>query len=489
MTTLHRPLLFAALDKYVGLAINLATAAIVARLLTPDEIGVFVVGAAVVMLAESLREFGTGSYIVQRPELERGAVRTAFTAMVLLALLIGAALLIAAGPIAAFYGDPRLVPILQLAAFGVLVSAFAGPCIALLRRDMAFGTLAIIDIGGLVANLVATLLFIALGAGYLSLSLAALAASATVAVVAVFYRPQFWIFRPNLTHWREIFGFGGVASATTVLNNLYSALPQILLGRFASFDAAGLFSRAAQLCQLPDRAIVGAFQPVVFSAFAAEIRAGGTLKTSYLHTLALLSSVQWPVLVVLAILAEPVVRLILGPQWDAAAPVLRILCIAYLSMAPASLTYPTLVATGRVGDTLTSSLLTLPVGAVAMVVAAPHGLDAIAYSMFLSWPLQIVVSLFLIRRQIHFTWAELVKSVWKSVPVALAAAIAPAAVILQQGLRPDLPLPMLALAVGGAALGWLAGLWGVQHPLFAELLNIARMLRERVRPTAPAAGE
>jgi len=68
MTTLHRPLLFAALDKYVGLAINLATAAIVARLLTPDEIGVFVVGAAVVMLAESLREFGTGSYIVQRPE-------------------------------------------------------------------------------------------------------------------------------------------------------------------------------------------------------------------------------------------------------------------------------------------------------------------------------------------------------------------------------------------------------------------------------------
>src|SRR6185312_7454316 len=89
------------------------------------------------------------------------------------------------------------------------------------------------------------------------------------------------------------------------------------------------------------------------------------------------------------------------------------------------------------------------------------------------------------RRQIHFTWAELAKSVWKSVPVALAAAIAPAAVILQQGLRPDLPLPMLALAVGGAALGWLAGLWGVQHPLFAELLNIARMLREPENSGSP----
>jgi hypothetical protein len=157
-------------------------------------------------------------------------------------------------------------------------------------------------------------------------------------------------------------------------------------------------------------------------------------------------------------------------------------------MAPAALTYPTLVATGRVRDTLTSSLITLPVGALAMAIAAPHGLDAIAASMFLSWPLQIVVSLWFIRRQIHFTMAELVGAVWKSAPVALAAAVAPAAVIAREGLRPDLPLPILALALGGAGLGWLIGRWGVQHPLFAELLNLARLLRTRRRP-APAAGE
>jgi O-antigen/teichoic acid export membrane protein len=488
MAALHRPLLFAALDKYVGMVINLLTAAIVARLLTPDEIGVFVVGAAVVMLAEALREFGTGSYIVQRRELERDAVRTAFTAMLGLALLIGVALILAAEPIAAFYRDPRLVPVLRLAAFGMFLSAFAGPSIALLRRDMAFGRLALVDTGGLLANLIATLIFIGLGAGYLSLSFAALAAAATVAAGAILSRPEFWIFRPKLTHWREIFGFGGLASATTVLNNLYSVLPQILLGRFAGFDAAGLYSRAATLCQLPDRAIVGAFQPVVFSAFAAEIRAGGTLKAGYLHALALLSAVQWPVLVVLALLAEPVVRLVLGPQWDAAAPVLRLLAFAYITMAPAGLTYPTLVATGRVRDTLTSSLITLPVGAIAMVAAAPYGLDAIAASMFFSWPLQIVVSLWFIRRQIHFTMAEFMGSLWKSAPVALAAAVAPMAVIAREGLRPDLPLPALALALGGAALGWLIGLWGVQHPLYAELVNVIRLLRTW-RRAAPVAGE
>jgi O-antigen/teichoic acid export membrane protein len=479
MATLHRPLLFAALDKYVSMVITLATAAIAARLLTPDEIGVFVVGGAVVMLADALREFGTGSYIVQRRELERGAVRTAFTAMLLLALLIGAALILAAGPIAGFYRDPRLIPVLQLAAFGTLVSAFAGPCIALLRRDMAFGRLAVIDIGGLIANLAAMLLFVALGAGYLSLSLAALVAAVTVAFGAVFYRPQFWIFRPNLNQWREIFSFGGLASATAVLNNLYSALPQILLGRLAGFDSAGIYSRAATLCQLPDRAIVGAFQPVIFSAFAAEIRAGGTLKASYLYALTLLSSVQWPVLVVLVLLAEPVVQLILGPQWGATAPVLRILALGYMAMMPASLTYPTLVAVGRVKDTLTSSLIGLPIGIAAMAAAAPFGLTALAVSVGLSWPLQVAVSLVLIRRQLHFAWLDLGRAVWRSLPVTLGAAVVPGVVVARAGLRADLPLPLLALALGGAGLGWLLGLSVARHPLLEELRHALALIRRR----------
>jgi O-antigen/teichoic acid export membrane protein len=158
-------------------------------------------------------------------------------------------------------------------------------------------------------------------------------------------------------------------------------------------------------------------------------------------------------------------------------------------MAPAALTYPTLVATGRVRDTLTSSLITLPVGALAMALAAPYGIEAIAASMFFSWPLQIAVSLWFIRRQIHFTVPELLGAVWKSAPVALAAAVAPAAVIAREGLRPDLPLAILALALGGAGLGWLLGLAATQHPLLNELLHIARLLWPRRRRPVPAAGE
>jgi O-antigen/teichoic acid export membrane protein len=68
--------------------------------------------------------------------------------------------------------------------------------------------------------------------------------------------------------------------------------------------------------------------------------------------------VQWPFLICLALLADPAVRLLLGARWSDTAPLVRIIALAWLAMTPAFLTYPVLVAAGRIKDTLTASDLT-----------------------------------------------------------------------------------------------------------------------------------
>ena len=72
MTGLHRPIVFSFIDRYSVIAINLLMTMIVARLMTPDEIGVFVIGAAVVVLMESLRDFGVSAYLIQVQEITEG---------------------------------------------------------------------------------------------------------------------------------------------------------------------------------------------------------------------------------------------------------------------------------------------------------------------------------------------------------------------------------------------------------------------------------
>ncbi|PJN94820.1 hypothetical protein CNY89_12220 [Amaricoccus sp. HAR-UPW-R2A-40] len=84
MSQLHKPFFYSACDRYVGLILSLVVTAVVARMLTPEELGLFALASGIVLVTETLRDFGAGAYIVQEREPSRTGVRTAFTASLLL---------------------------------------------------------------------------------------------------------------------------------------------------------------------------------------------------------------------------------------------------------------------------------------------------------------------------------------------------------------------------------------------------------------------
>jgi O-antigen/teichoic acid export membrane protein len=477
MTGLHRPIVFSFIDRYSVIVINLLMTMIVARLMTPDEIGVFIIGAAVVVLMESLRDFGVSAYLIQVQEITEGGVRTAFTATLILSLIFAIGIYLLAGPVARFYGDLRIVPVLHITAFSFLFGPFVAPNVSLLRRDLSFGSVALINVSGAIANFVGTLTLAVIGAGYLSLAWGALASSITVAIVANGLRRQFWIFRPSLQAWRKVVAFGGYSSASALVNVTFQLLPQLVLGRILSLDAVGIYSRAVVICQLPDKAIVGALQPLILPALAAQARRGGDLQEIYLLWVGHLTVILWPGLICLALLADPVVAVLLGPQWSAAAPLVRIMAIGWLFLAPAALTYPMLVSIGRVRDTLTLSLVSLPISAAIVSACSFMGLQAVAASMLVTAPFQLWVALFYVRRYIRFAWIDIAIATRKSALVTLCTAFSPATTVAFGGFRFDLSITEMAVAITGAAAGWFVGLALTAHPLLGVLRGfIVRIL-------------
>jgi O-antigen/teichoic acid export membrane protein len=466
MTGLHRPIFFSFIDRYSVIALNLLMTMIIARLMTPDEIGVFVIGGAIVLLMESLREFGVSSYLIQVHEITEEGVRTAFTVILILSLIFAIAIYLLADPVARFYGDQRIVPVLHITAFGFLFGPFVAPNVSLLRRDLSFGSIALINISGAVANFACTLTLAVLGAGYLSLAWGALASSMTIAVVANVLRRQFWIFRPSLHAWRKVAAFGGYSSAAALVNVAFQLLPQLALGRILSLDAVGIYSRAVVICQLPDKAIVGALQPLFLPALAAQLRTGGNLKEIYLLWVGHLTAILWPGLICLALLANPIVAVLLGPQWSAVAPLVRFMAIGSLFLAPAALTYPVVVSAGRVRDTLTMSLVSLPISAMIVSASSFIGLNAVAASVLVTAPFQLWVALSYVRRCIRFAWIDIAIATRKSALVTLCTA---SATVAFGGFRFDLSITEMAVALTGAAAGWFVGLALTGHPLLREL--------------------
>jgi O-antigen/teichoic acid export membrane protein len=453
----------------LSLALTLVMTAVVARLLTPQELGLFALTSGVVLVTEVLRDFGTGAYIVQEREPSRTGVRTAFTVMLGFGAALALALTAGSEAIATFYGEPRLAAGLRMAALGLVLSAFAAPLMSILRRELDFLPIALINISSGVIAASVTITLILLGYGYLSMIVGGLVASVYIAAAAQLYRPTLWLYVPCLDKGREIATFGGLVSATAVLNNVYVMLPNFVLPRIAGFEAAALFSRATQLSQLSERVIVGAIAPVILPAFAALARSGADLRRSYLYGVSLVTAVQWPALLGLAILAEPAVRFVLGDQWDAAAGLLRILALAGLFMAPAALTFPILVAAGHTRDTLSASLISLTAGAAVFAVAAPFGLHLLAMSFLVSLPLQMLVALAFIRRRLGFTWRELARACARSAVCALTASAPPLLLALHTGFAFSVPPLHVLLALTGGAAAWLAGLALTRHPLLLEL--------------------
>ena len=413
-----------------------------------------------------------GNFLLQARDISDTVIRTAFTISLPLSALCALVLIAGSDWIARFYAEPGFIGLVPLLAAGFVFVPFGMPSTSLLQREMEFSKLATINLAGAGAGLIASVGLAVLGFGYMSFAWASLLTSLVRVVAALAWRPCFWAFRPALARWREVAVFGGYASATAIVNVFHDSLPQLIIGRMLGFGAVGALGRAASVCQLPDRLFISALQPVLLPSFAEQARKIGDLKSAYLKAIAYMTALQWPILLCLAILAEPAVRLLLGAQWMETAPLVRIMALASMSLFPAFLTYPVLVASGAIRDTLVSSLLSIPPSVLLIYLAAGHGLHAVAATQFITGPLQVYTALIFIRRHIKFGWLEFARPLFVSGVIALCSAAAPAVIVAAEGLRNDLPLSMAMLAAAGAAAGWLFGLLVTGHPFLAELQRI-----------------
>jgi O-antigen/teichoic acid export membrane protein len=204
-------------------------------------------------------------------------------------------------------------------------------------------------------------------------------------------------------------------------------------------------------------------------AIFAQTKAGGNLKHIYLDAIALLTAVHWPFLAFLAIMAQPIISIWLGPNWLEIVPLVRMMCIAYLSLFAACLTYPVLVAVGSVRDALMSSLISLPPSLLVIFIASFFGVQAVAASAMLTLPFQAAVAIYFISRHLDIGWLDLFRATFKSVIVTAfsCVGVAVCAVMVEYDLLN--PILGLGLACVSAAVCWLSSMVITEHPLLPRL--------------------
>lgn len=302
-----------------------------ARLLTPADFGVVSAAAVVIGFSAIVSQLGLGPALVQRPDLERRHVDTAFTASVLLGLFLGLLIYVGAPFAAEFLRMPKVTPVLRVLAWVFPLQGLQTVAASLMSRDLRFRWLANLDVityaigyGGV--GIAGALL----GWGVWALVAAQMSQTLLKTVVLLTQHPPHFRHIADAQAFRELMYFGGGFTAARIANYVALNGDNMMVGRFLGPAALGYYGRAYSLMSAPAYGFGTVLDAVLFPAMAKVQHDPPRLSTAYRRGVALIALLVLMPSLVIILLAPEVIHVALGARWTAVVLPFQILALGML---------------------------------------------------------------------------------------------------------------------------------------------------------------
>lgn len=466
--SIRRALAFSFVDRYAGLVISTVSSMVLARLLTPSEIGVYSVVMVLLGFVATFRDLGAGQYLVRHTALTPQVMRATFTVQLALGALFAVVVVLAAEPVARFYAEPRMRDILWVLGLNFLLTPWLAYPSAWLLRELRFGNIAVVRFIGALAHAGVSIGLVLAGFGPVSLAAANLATTIAGIVAIRIAGARGLPMRPTREGLRDVLSFGGSVTAISLLDTLRTGVAELTLGRLVNLGAAGQFSRAQGLVAMFEQLVLNAVNQVALPYFSKEVREGRALGEPLCRALALVTGLGWAFFGGLALLAYPAIRVLYGPQWGEAVDPARWLALAAALALPALTCHSPFIAAGAVAAALRAHVVAAGLMVAAAVGGAHFGLLFTTQLVTGAAALATLHWLWLAHTRLGLDLRALGTAFTRSAVLAGATMAVPAAVVAQWGWRPGNVALALLVAVPGGVAGFALAAWATRHDLWRE---------------------
>ncbi len=472
MTSVRRSLGWVLLSSngtaLVYLAVNIA----LARLLEPQEVGIFSITAVLVSIAHLFRNFGVGAYLQQAKDLTRENVGAALGVSLTSSWLIAAAVYALSGPAAAFYGQDGIQEVMKVLALGFAFIPFSAITHSLLTRDFRAKEQALVSVFGTLTYSTTVLTLAYLGFSYMSMAWANLANIIVTAIAYLPFRPAIVPWLPSFRGWGKVVNFGAGATLGSSLKALDEGLPELVLGKLSGPHDVGLLSRAVGTTGMLDRLIGPAVNYAVLPYLARTHHAGEKLDALLARGSAYITCLMWPAFLGTAIFAEPLVGVLFGAKWLDAAPLVQLTCLMFALLTPFSFLGSAYAAIGRPYLTSIPSIASLSLRGAAFAWIYDGTLNSFGWALVCAATIMVPVNALMQRHVFQLGFRRFLGSLGCSLRVTAWCAAAIAMSAWSSATWPDLA----KLALIGIVLPstWLVTVWLTLHPFRNDLENVLR---------------
>ena len=478
--SVRKSVFWAFTGQFVSFVTGLGSSIIIARLLTPHEMGIYAVAFAVLGVLQIIAAFDMATYVVRAKELGPRTLDAAFTVNAALSLGLAAVTLVISFAGAALMGEPAIARALQWLAVAPILSIIETPAAgdAAARRavspDLAGHRRPDGGLGrgqhrcGLCGSelyeprLRQPRLCVAFGA-----------------IVFSIVAREHVSLRPSFENWRAMSAFGLRMMSITGLANLVNRFTDIVLGRMLGLAALGLYSRASGISALLFQNVYGTATKVVFVQLAKAYRERGVLRDTFLRGIQMITAVMWPLLIGLAVLARPVVLLLFCERWLAAANPLSLLLIAQFVVLGFGMNWELFVLRDETARQTRFEAVRAIVSLVLFVIGCTISIAAAAASRIVEALAGLLLYLPHMNRLAGTTTGDLFKIYVQSVLLTVVAVLPSTALMVSSGWSPQASGSMIAAAVSLGILLWFGGLALLRHPLLDEIAVLVRWVRRR----------
>lgn len=481
MTSVRRALAFSGVKVYLSTFIGIVTTMVLARLLSPAEVGVMSVAAGQLAMVSMFRDCGVSSYLVREPDLTPAKLETCLGITLIMSWILAAGVAAGAQPIGSFYGDLRIANVMYVQSACLMIIPFNALHLSLLKRERRFDQLLYVDVTSGVVNGATGILLALAGASYMALAWGTFCSIIVTGIlVHIFSQYKSWI-TPRISEWREIVSFGGKSTALSVISNFSSSIPDLIVAKAMGIHYAGVLSRAFGVQRLIDKLIAGAVDPVVFSVVSQKLRDGAELASGYLRAVRYMSVVAMPISFVVMCMAPQIVDVMFGPSWRESADLLRSLTVAGMAMPIHAFNSAYFIASGGIGTHLAVHSVAAPLKAGCWLLVIWFDLTTVAMIWSVLHFIHGVVSTSILARRIGIPGMDVVKAMASGIPVLVASGVVPAAIAFSSVDHHMTNLVALVMAGLGAGVLWLLAIFLTKHPFYTEVAMVPAWLARGVR--------
>ena len=416
-------LLWKFLERCSVQVVSFVVTIVLARILCPEDYGLIALVMVFINISSVLVEGGLNTALIQKKNASQIDFSTIFYTSLSMALFLYLVLYWGAPFIAKFYGKEQLIPIVRLLGFSLFFYAINSVQKAYLIKNLLFKNLFFSGFGAVLLSGVLGVYMAKSGFGVWALvtqSVVSQIATTLVMWFTVKWRPT-WEF--SWDSFRQLFGFGSKILFTNFMISFFVNIRNLIIGKVYSAASLAYFDRGKQFPSLIIDNIKSSIQSVLFPVLADQQNSKSSVKQIVRRSIKTSTYIIFPLVIGLAVSADPLVRFLLTDKWVGAIPFIQIFCMMYLLMPMQIANMEAIKALGHSGTSLKLETIKKIIELLILIITVPIGVYAIAWGLVVYNLFSIFINTYPNKKLLEYDLSSQIKDVIPALLVSLAMGI------------------------------------------------------------------